>query len=145
MNGFRWRRIALSAGLAGLLVAVPASAWVFEFPLEAKVNGHEFDKIKVEGKDCKLTVKLWFDAPKDGYDSRAKNRNHHRFKARVEFGEDRVLETVVFGNGTPGKRLLRHEEDTSGAGCWSKEKLKVRDVDVVGCRAKGCKLPAFED
>lgn len=137
--------VAIPAALTLLSIAAPALAWVFEFPITARVNGHEFDRIEVVGKDCSLTVRLWFDAPKDQYASRAKNRNHHRFRARVLFDNDQTLITTVFGNGTPGKRMLTHREDTSAQGCWSKKKLKVRDVDVVGCRAKGCKLPDFEE
>ena len=90
------RRMAGSSALALLLFAAPALGWVFEIQFGATVNEHKFHRIKAAGKDCALTVKLWFNAPEGGYDSKAKNRNYHRFQARVQFQNGKSVMSPVF-------------------------------------------------
>lgn len=137
------RSIAGWIAIGVLLVAAPALAWVFEIQFGATVNGHKFDRIKAEGNECALSVKLWFDAPADEYASKAKNRNYHRFKARVLFQNGKAVVSPVFGNAAPGKRAYTFKVDTSGEACWAKEKTAVKDIDIEGCRARGCKVKEF--
>jgi hypothetical protein len=136
--------IAALAAAAFLLAALPAAAWTFEIPFSARVNGHRFDKIKVQNDECKLAATLWFDAPRDGYASRSKVRNYHRFRARITFGNGKVVTSDVFGNRAPGRRIYTVRHDSSGDGCWAKQKAEVRNVDIEGCRARGCKVEEFE-
>ena len=137
------RRAAICVGLASFLVGVQALAWVFEIQFGATVNDHKFHRIKAEGNECALKVKLSFTAPEREYDSRAKNRNYHRFKARVLFQNGKAIVTPVFGNSAPGKRAYTYTHDTSGEACWAKEKTAVKDIDIEGCRARGCKVKEF--
>ncbi len=140
------RRLAIFwIGLALFLFAVPALAWVFEIPFSARVNGHQFDRVRAEANGCALTVKLSFDAGEDEYKSKAKNRNYHRFRARIVFKDGKTVVTPVFFNRAPGRRVYTYRTDTTGNGCWSKEKTQVRDVDIEGCRAKGCQVEEFKD
>lgn len=138
------RRFVRRAVIALILVAAPAAAWKFEIAFGATVNGHRFDKIKVENDGCKLASTLWFDAPSDQYASRAKNRNYHRFRARITFDNGKLVTSGVFGNSAAGRRIYTVHHDTSADGCWGKQKAAVRNVEVEGCRARGCKVGEFE-
>jgi hypothetical protein len=139
------RRYGIAVAGALFVFALPAFGWVFEIPFGARVNGHQFDKIRVEGKECELALKLSFDAPPKQYDSGAKNRNYHRFRARVSLKNGKSVVTPVFFNDAPGRRAYRYRHDTAADGCWAKEKTTVVKVDVEGCRARGCKVEEFKD
>ena len=129
--------------VALLLATAPALAWVFTTPINTKVNGHEFHRIHAEGSECNVALKLSFVAPEAGYKARAKNRNYYRFKARLLFKNGKVLETPPFSNDAPGRRVASFNLDTGGEGCWSKDKVDLKDVDVAGCRGKGCTIESF--
>lgn len=137
------RRSGRALAVSVLLLAAPALAWSFAFPINAKVNGHEFHHVRVEGAECSLKLKLDFLAPKQGYESRAKNRNRHYFRARLLFDNGKTVTTPVFGNGAPGERTYKYAHDTGGEGCWSKTRVELKDVDFVGCRGEGCKVESF--
>ena len=134
---------ASGLALAALLVAPVALAWSLDFPIHASVNGHEFDRVRVDSAECTLKLRLDFSAPEKGYDSRAKNRNHHRFKARLLFDNGKAVVTKIFNNRAPGRRTYREGIDTSDGACWGKEKVHLKDVEVVGCRGDKCEVPAF--
>jgi hypothetical protein len=140
----RARWYGLLAGVALFGIALPALGWVFQIPFNARVNGHQFDRIRAEATDCELGLMLWFDAPADKYDSRATNRNHHRFRARVAFKNGKTVVTKVFFNNAPGRRAYRTRIDTAGEGCWAKQKTEIQKIDVEGCRAKGCTVKEFD-
>ena len=93
--------------------------------------------------ECNLQLRLDFSAPEKGYDSRAKNRNHHRFKARLLFKNGKAVVTKIFNNHSPGRRMYQEAIDTSDEACWGKTKAQLQDVEVVGCRGDKCEIPAF--
>lgn len=140
-------RSALFIGslVAAAILTAPASlAGNVDWPVNARVNGHEFNRVRVEGADCSLKLRLDFTAPEDGYSGRAKNRNVHRFRALLLFKTGKVLVTLPFNNRGPGKRVYDEVVDTSAQGCWGKDELQLKDVEVVGCRGKGCRIPEFQ-
>jgi hypothetical protein len=138
----RW--YGFSAGIALFGIALPALGWVFEIPFSARVNGHQFDRIRAQATECELGIKLSFDAPADKYDSRAQNRNYHRFRAKIAFRNGKTVVTPVFFNRAPGRRAYRTRIDTAGDGCWAKQKTEIQKIDVEGCRAQGCKVKEFD-
>jgi len=141
LNTTRRRAVAIATSL--LLLAGTALAWDYAFPINAKVNGHDFHRVRVDGADCALKVKLDFTAPKAGYESRSKNRNRYYFRARLLFKNGKSVTTPVFGNGAAGERTYKYVHDTGDEACWSKERVELKDVDFVGCRGEGCKVKSF--
>lgn len=137
------RRSPLGPALAGLFVTSLALGSTLDFAIRASVNGHEFSRVRVDASGCVLNVRLDFSAPESGYSSKAKNRNHHRFRARLLFKNGKALVTKVFNNRAAGKRTYGEQLDTSDGACWGKEQLELKDVEVVGCRGTGCTMPDF--
>lgn len=137
-----WAFAATAAAVS--TVALLASAWELKAPFTATVNGHQFSEIRISNQDCILEVKLYFDAPADKYQSGAKRRNYHQFRAHLSFADNVMVESLVFGNAEPGKRVYTFTKDTAVGGCWAKTKLKLQGVDVQGCRGRGCRVPPFE-
>jgi hypothetical protein len=139
-------RLFAPSGLAfaALLAAPVALAWTVDWPVRVRVNGHEFDQVRVESDGCALKVRLFFSAPEKGYDSRAKVRNHHRFKGRISFKNGKSVVTKIFNNRAAGRRTYTEVIDTTDQACWAKEKTDLDNVDVVGCRGRGCAVPGFE-
>jgi hypothetical protein len=134
---------ALSAAFV-LALGTPALAWIFDIPFNARVNGHEFTRIKAQSNDCELNLKVWFDAPLKEYQSGAKNRNYHKFRTRVLFQNGKIVISPIYGNRAPGPRVYTFRHDTSGEGCWAKQKVNIKDIDIEGCRARNCKVKDFE-
>jgi len=131
--------IASAVSLTVSLEAQADSSWASEADVGVTVNGHAFHHVRVEGKECKLSVHLLFDAPEKGYaDPRNTVRNYHLFRARVRLAKGQAAESKIFGNAGPGERQY------AGAGCWTKEPGKVVKLDVIGCRGRGCDVGAFE-
>lgn len=128
------------------LVCVPAAAlaWNQEALFGATVHGHRFEKVLVEGVECKVKVRLFFQAPEDGYKSESPARNHYRFKGRLKLDGGRTVETRIFYNEGTGARVYEYVHDTTGDGCWAKDKHKLTGIDVEGCRGKGCRPAPFQ-
>lgn len=127
--------------VCAILAAAPARAGDVDWPVNTRVNGHAFDRVRVKRADCALEVRLDFAAPEEGYSARAKNRNVHRFRARLLFKSGKVVTTLPFNNRGPGRRMYSEVVDTSGDACWAKDELRLKDVEVVGCRGRGCRIP----
>jgi len=143
-RNMRIRIVALVVAFAGVALASDA-AWTSEADVSVTVNGHSFHHARVEGDGCKVSVRLVFDAPEKGYsDPKNRVRNYHRFQARVRLAKGQTLTSRVFANTVPGERSYSFDEDTSSAGCWSKEPGKLVKVDVIGCRGQGCDLGSFD-
>lgn len=138
------RFLAAVAALGVLALTPSALAWKFGIGIHMTVNQHEFNRVAVENDGCKLNIALHFEAPEKGYDDKASpRRNYHRFRGRLLFKNGKEVKTDIFANDTPGKRVIRLTHDTEHEACWAKEKVELKDVDVVGCRAKKCKLESF--
>jgi hypothetical protein len=143
------RRLKIVAVAAALLVSAGVAradtAWSSEADIGVTVNGHSFHHARIDGSGCTVSVRLAFDAPEKGY-SDPKNvvRNYHRFRARVRMAKGQIAASKIFGNSGAGERTYSFEDDTSGAGCWSKEPGKLVKVDVIGCRGRGCDVGSFD-
>ena len=127
-------------------VALGADApWTSEADVGVTVSGHSFHHAKVEGDGCSVKVSVSFDAPEKQY-SDPKNvvRNYHRFRARVRLAKGQFVASKIFSNTSPGERTYSFEDDTSGAGCWSREPGELVKLDVIGCRGKNCDVGSFE-
>lgn len=139
----RQQHIAWLVCAAVLALEPTALGWSFGIGVHMTVNGHEFHRVAVESDGCKLNVALRFNAPASGYDAKAKVRNYHRFRARLLFKNGKAITTDVYANDRPGKRVIRLSHDTEYEACWAKEKVELKDVDVIGCRAKRCRVGEF--
>jgi hypothetical protein len=138
------RLVAVVLLATGVALAADAP-WTSEADVSVTVNGHSFHHARIDGDGCKISVRLVFDAPEKGYaDPKNTVRNYHRFRARIRLAKGQTLTSRVFANTVPGERSYTFEEDTSGAGCWSKDANKLVKVDVIGCRGKNCDLGSFE-
>jgi hypothetical protein len=147
MHVVKTRCIGRSALLGLLFVLAPADAlsWSQRVQIAARVHNHVFDDVSIESSGCTLNLALYFTAPEGGYrDPNAAVRNHYRFDARVSLSEGRKFHTGVFQNTQPGRRRFRHAHDTASEGCWAKQELKLRAVDIEGCRNRRCKVPSFK-
>jgi hypothetical protein len=131
--------------LASATAFAADAGWSNEADVSVRVNGHSFHHARIDAEGCNVSVHLLFDAPEAGY-SDPKNvvRNYHLFKARARLAKGQVVTSKVFGNAGPGERKYSFDEDTSSAGCWSKEPGKLVKVDVIGCRGRSCDLGSFE-
>lgn len=136
-------KTGVAAAATALFVAAPVFAWSYSRTINARVNQHVFHRVTVQSDDCKLKIGVYFDAPKAGYDSGAKQRNHHRFKVRYLFANGKTVVTPVIGNAKPGKRRFVLDYDSGEAGCWAKDEVQLKDVDIEGCRGRGCKVKEF--
>ena len=137
------RLLVVSSGAVVLLAVGVALAWTQRAPIDVTVHKHHFHKIKAATEGCVVKTALYFVAPQEGYKSRARNRNHFRFRARIQLSEERELVSPVFFNRAPGRRVYRFEHDTSGDGCWAEKEHKIYRVDVDGCRSRACQIQAF--
>jgi hypothetical protein len=139
----RARIVAVVLATTG--VALATEPWSSEADVSVTVNGHSFHHARIDGDGCTVKVRLVFDAPEKGYsDPKNTVRNYHRFRARVRLAKGQTVTSRVFSNTVPGERSYTFEEDTTGAGCWSKDPGKLVKVDVIGCRGKDCDLGAFD-
>ena len=137
------RRALVPVATATLLTVGVAFAWKRDAPLDVTVHHHHFNEIRVTTNGCTVTTRLFFDAPKDGYTSRARNRNHFRFRSRIQLSDKKEIVSPIFANKAPGRRMFRFEQDTTADGCWAKEDHKIYRVDVDGCRSRACQIEAF--
>jgi len=129
-----------SASLAG-----DTMPWENAVAVSVTVNGHSFHDVKVKSQGCKLSYELFFAAPESGYaDPKNMVRNRHSFQAKVHFAKGQTALSNRFGNGAPGERVYRFEDDTTSSDCWGKAPNKIVKVDVIGCRGRNCDLGAFE-
>lgn len=124
--------------LGGLLVATVAAAWSQSSMFEARVHDHEFKRVIVESAGCKLSYKLYFAAPAEGYVSRAPPRNVYLFRSRIDFHSGKQVKVPVFANRAAGERMYENSFDTTGEGCWAKSQEKLAGVKVEACRGAGC-------
>lgn len=143
VNGRRWM---VGASIAGALLASPLLAWAWSqgAMIDVRVHEHVFDRVHVESSGCSVTAKLHFSAPEQGYRSGARERDYHRFRARIRLTEGRGLESPVFGNPKPGRRLYTFTYDTASEGCWAEQQHKLQGVDVEACRGRRCVPKTFE-
>jgi hypothetical protein len=110
----------------------------------ASVWGHKFTEVAVEAADCSIKVSVKYDAPSNAYKSRVAALNQYRFKARARFASGAKAAGPVFSSTKPGKALHTFAFDSSGEGCWAKQKQALVAMDVEGCRGEGCTVEPFK-
>lgn len=132
------RRTLLIPACLALFSSAAAAAWSQTAEIEVKVHEHVFHKVTVEGVDCKLNTKLWFQAPAAVYSSGSAARNVYRFHARVDFLEGNRAPVPLFLNRAGGERFIAASYDTTAEGCWARDKKKLERVRVEACRGDGC-------
>lgn len=138
------RRLRLGTLLGVALYSSAAFAWNADVPFEVHVHKHLFDRAVLTSNECKIDVALYFTAPEEGYRAENPRRNYYLFHARFKFDATHRPETLVFGNGAPGRRVYRTQIDTSGEGCWAKQEQHLMGVDVEGCRGRRCTPKDFQ-
>jgi len=136
--------LGAAALAAAASIALVARAWEIKAPFGAKVNDHEFYEFRVWNEECVFKARIRFNAPKGAYESGAPVRNYYRFKARIEAKDNLTIDSPVFFNRAPGKRVYFFSKDTAAGGCWAKQKPKIQSVDIEGCRGKGCQVMPFQ-
>lgn len=130
---------------SSIALAGDAMPWENAVAVSVTVNGHSFHDAKVKSQGCVLSYELFFNAPENGYaDPKNMVRNRHSFQARIQFAKGQTATSNRFGNGAPGERVYRFEDDTSASDCWGKAPNKIVKVDVIGCRGRNCDLGSFE-
>jgi hypothetical protein len=132
------RSAALGVATALLSVAPIAFAWSQSADFGATVHGHAFSRVEVDSTECTLNYRLYFDAPAEAYTSRAPARNVYLFRSRIDFASGKSATVPVFANRAPGARVYENHFDSSGDGCWVKDKQALRGVKVEACRGDGC-------
>ena len=132
------------AALALVLVVVPATAlaWNHDASFETHIHGHAFSRVALESSDCKVKVRIFFDAPEAAYKNEA--RNYYRFHARIKLDDGHAILTRVFSNSAPGAREYSYVDDTQPDGCFAKAERTIRGIDVEGCRGAGCTPDPFK-
>lgn len=124
--------------------AEPArSDWWHESNPQVTVHDHSFYRVTVNNIGCKVRVRLYVDAPFERYRDDDAAKNYYRFRAELKLAGGRRFTSPVFGNDTPGLRVLAFTHDTSAAGCWAKEPRKLRKLDVNACRGASCRVEEF--
>lgn len=133
---------AFAASGAG--AAAPRSSWWREASIAVSVHEHAFRRVTANGVGCSVRVRLYFDAPGEGYRDPARERNHYRFQAQVRLADGRSIRSAVFDNLEPGARVRAFSHDTRTEGCWAEREHALRKVDVHACRGAGCVPEPFE-
>jgi len=136
-------RLALGVGVAWGLVAGAAYAWSQGADIGVTVHGHAFHRVEVDATDCTLNYRLYFNAPADAYGSNAKPRNVYLFRSRIDFADGRSALVPIFANRGAGERVYDNHFDTTGDGCWAKDKHGLAGVKVEACRGDGCTPQSF--
>jgi len=143
----RWSP-GLGVALVALAIAAESAAagavWRDTADLAVRVFEHAFARATVNDAGCWLRVRLYFDAPAQGYREAARERNHYRFLAEVKLSGGQKFVSEPFDNREPGERVFAFSHDTAGEGCWAKEEHKLRKVDVHACRGSLCVPQRFE-
>jgi hypothetical protein len=131
-------------------VALPQPAWAAgpvwrdSAELPVKVFEHAFRRVDANDVDCLVRVRLHFDAPAAAYQEPSPVRNHYRFIAEVKLSGGNHFQSEIFSNTEPGARVFAFSYDTTTEGCWAKQALKLRRVDVHACRGARCVPQKFE-
>ncbi|HEU4578158.1 MAG TPA: hypothetical protein VFS67_07890 [Polyangiaceae bacterium] len=142
-------RVALTwACWAAVSLPQPALAagpiWRDSAELPVKVFDHSFRRVDANDVDCVVRVRLHFDAPAAAYQEPSPVRNHYRFLAEVKLSGGNRFQSEVFSNTEPGARVFAFSHDTALEGCWAKQPLKLRKVDVHACRGAKCVPQKFD-
>lgn len=136
------------AWLAAASLPAPALAagpvWRDSAELPVKVFEHAFRRVDANDVDCVVRVRLHFVAPAAGYQEPSPLRNQYRFIAEVKLSGGNHFQSEVFSNTEPGARVFAFSHDTALEGCWAKQPLKLRKVDVHACRGAKCVPQRFE-
>jgi hypothetical protein len=131
----------MAASLVLALAPAAAGAWEKKAELEVQVHDHAFSKVSATSVgECALELSVHFGAPAERYGA---GKGHYKFRARVELSGGKRVTSPVFMNRAPGRRVYRFTFDTTGEGCWAKQEHKIFDLDVEGCRGRGCKVEPF--
>jgi hypothetical protein len=120
-----------------------ALAWTHSAGFETTVHGHEFHKVQIEGKDCRLKYRFDFTAPAERYRGADAKLPRYRFAGRIKLKSGSVVMTPIFPNAAPGERKYENTFDTSGEGCWAKDAQQLAGFDVKGCRGQNCTPDGF--
>ena len=145
----RFSRLAVAcAGWSAVCLPAPALGagpiWRDSAELPVKVFEHAFRRVVANDVDCVVRVRLHFDAPAAAYQEPSPVRNHYRFIAEVKLSGGNHFQSEVFSNTEPGARVFAFSHDTAPEGCWAKQPLKIRKVDVHACRGAKCVPQKFE-
>lgn len=129
---------AILIGMLGASGAASAGDDARIFRPAVKADGHAFYGVQVGNHGCVLGVKLYYNAPKDAYDA----KTIYRFRAKVTFFGGGSVYTRTFTNKRPGnKRVFYYPRNTRHAGCWARNDVRIRNLFVVSCEGRKCKLP----
>lgn len=134
--------------VASLAFPAPAFAagpvWRDRAPLAVRVFEHAFQRVDANDVGCQVRVRLHFTAPASGYQEPLAARNHYRFIAEVKLSGGNHFQSEVFSNTEAGARVFAFSHDSALEGCWAKQELKLRKVDVHACRGSKCVPQRFE-
>jgi len=134
--------------VVSLVLPSPAFAagpvWRDSAPLAISVFEHAFRRVDANDVGCLVRVRLYFDAPPSGYQEPAAVRNHYRFIAEIKLSGGNHFQSEVFSNTEAGARVFAFSHDSALEGCWAKQELKLRKVDVHACRGSRCIPQKFE-
>ena len=139
---------AVGAIVASLALPSPVLAagpvWRDSAPLAVRVFEHVFQRVDANDVGCLVRVRVHFDAPASAYQEPAAVRNHYRFIAQVKLSGGNHFQSEVFSNTEPGARVFAFSYDTALEGCWAKQELKLRKLDVHACRGSQCVPQKFQ-
>ena len=138
-----WRALGPAVLLAAL-PALAASSWWDEAEVGVRVNEHAFSRVTANGARCSVRVRLHFAAPAAKYAEPAAERNHFRFRAKVQLSDDASVTSEIFDNAEPGERVYAFSVDTTLQGCWAERAHTLRKLDVHACRGERCVPEPFE-
>ncbi len=138
------RTISALAAAAVLLVPGLTFAWSQKADFGARIHKHEFSRVLLANDGCTLKTRLFFDAPEEAYKDEYPVKNYYRFHARIQLDNGHQVVTHFFHNDAPGAREYDYDQDTTSEGCWAKTEAHARDVNVEGCRGRGCTPEAFK-
>lgn len=145
---FRSRVAAAGALVAASSLPSPGLAagpvWRDSAPLAVRVFEHAFARVDANDVGCLVRVRVHFAAPASAYQEPVAQRNHYRFIAEVKLSGGNHFQSEVFSNSEPGARVFAFSHDTALEGCWAKQELKLRKLDVHACRGSTCVPQRFE-
>jgi len=131
--------LAMATSIAGA-----ALAWSQGADFSATVHGHAFRRVELDTNECTLHYRIFFTAPADAYASNAKTRNVYLFRSRIDFADGKSARVPIFANRGAGERVYENQFDSTGEGCWAKEKHALSGVKVEACRGDGCTPEYFK-
>jgi hypothetical protein len=136
--------LAPTLAAALLPTALAAAPWWDEAQVGVRVNDHAFSRVTANGAGCSVRLRLHFDAPAAKYAEPVAERNHFRFRARVQLSDGVSLTSEIFDNDLPGARVYAFSHGTGSEGCWAERAHTLRKLDVHACRGLRCVPEAFE-